>query len=362
MKVTVVLLAAVLAFTASGAPLERNARRATTADLAGSHPHLEARSYEYYAAAKMSERAVYTDIHKRQDSAGLKSIVSKYLKDHQTPQIIIDLIQTAPDDVLGKIMALPPDKLQAVVEQLRAGHIPNIEGITPKQLVVSFLQNLGLPAQTMGMISDAPDTLFNSITKLPLDQLAGVIEQLKHGVIPNIPGVYQAPAQPGLGVQNAMAQVPGAMPDAPTATSAPAVAAPAATEAPTAGSAEESGEQSSDGPIFGQEAPAALARRQSEQASTPPASNPAPPSSGSRPQFPANGAALKADILETMKAQGAPADLQTFVSGVSGDVFDKLRDLESKVGGDAGKPFNKDIASQLDNAYRQLFSGKKPTF
>ncbi|KAF3920458.1 hypothetical protein ABW20_dc0105602 [Dactylellina cionopaga] len=341
MKVSFVLLAAVLAFTASAAPLDRRSRPATTADLANVDAAPAVGSPVY---AREATPEVYVELSKRQDSNALKNLVVNYLQQNKTPQIIIDLIKTAPDAVVAKIMKLPPKDLQTVVDQLKSGKIPTIPGITPKELVVGFLTPLNIPATTMGYIKDAPDSMFERITNLPLAQLEAVINDLKGGRIPTIAGVTDG--LPGVGATTPGASAPA--PIAPVAStpvvtppvvSAPAPIAPiASAAAPIApiAVAQPSGDSGLASPARPKAKRQAATTPITPAAGTNPvgtAPNPNAQAAAPAVDFPTSGAQFQQLMVSDMTNGGADPKQIAFIKTVPTATFDKILALEKQAGG-----------------------------
>ncbi|KAF3311960.1 hypothetical protein TWF173_007632 [Orbilia oligospora] len=363
MKFSAILAAAVLAFVASGAPLERNARRATTADLARADgpvgivgaPILVARSNPLVAY-----------LHKRQDSQGLKKLVINYLTQKKAPARIIQFVETAPDQLVGRIMQLPPQDMQNVVGALEEGRIPSIPGIPPKELVLSFLQPLGIPADTMSKITNAPDTVFNNITKLPLKDLDAVIISLQGGVIPNIPGVTDGiagvdPNAPAIGTVPAAGTVPVATQPVANVPVRQSFGAPAGRKVkrefgrPDASLKVRQVQQlppTGQVPTTGQ-----LPTGQIPAGQVPTGQIP----TTEVPPLPATGAELKTLTIQDMTQGGAPPQLIEFVKTVPDATFDALRALELTVGGQNGQPLNQAVVAQLNEYWGQLYNGQMPT-
>ncbi|KAJ6259628.1 hypothetical protein Dda_5266 [Drechslerella dactyloides] len=132
---------------------------------------------------------------RQQTPNSLKDLVISFLQPLGIPQQMLDLIKNAPDSVVQQIMKLPADQLQNVINQLKEGKIPTVPGIKPKDLVMQFIGTLNIPANVVQQIQGLPDSVFEQIQQLPFSQLQQVISELQQGRIPNIPGV-SAPAPP----------------------------------------------------------------------------------------------------------------------------------------------------------------------
>ncbi|KAK6511717.1 hypothetical protein TWF481_000623 [Arthrobotrys musiformis] len=354
MKVSAILVAAVLAFVASGAPIaDRNARRATTADLAHAGP-VGVVGAPVLVARHNNPLVEY--LHKRQDSGGLKKLVTNYLVQKQAPKRIIDFVETADDALVARIMQLPPNDMQNVVGALEEGKIPTIPGIPPKELVLSFLEPLGIPADTMTKIRNAPDATFDNITKLPLSQLDTVIIQLQAGKIPNIPGVTDG--------------IPGVDPNAPAVGTIPSAGTVGTVPQQQTQPIQTTPQVGGSVPVrqnfaVGKKVKREFGRKEARQVQQLPTTGTVPTTgqlpAGSVPPLPATGAELKAYTIQDMTQGGAPAQLIQFVQTVPDATFDALRALELQVGGQNGQPLNQQIAAQLDQYWGQLFNGQMPT-
>ncbi|KAJ6260486.1 DNA-directed RNA polymerase III subunit rpc4 [Drechslerella dactyloides] len=117
-----------------------------------------------------------------------KELILQVLPNLNVPPAMVDLIKAAPDALVQKMVDLPGTQLQGLITQLQQGKIPTIPGISQKELVLQFLPNLGVPPAIVNLIQVAPDSLVQQITSLPADQLQNVINDLKQGKLPNLPG------------------------------------------------------------------------------------------------------------------------------------------------------------------------------
>ncbi|KAF3923446.1 hypothetical protein ABW21_db0207386 [Orbilia brochopaga] len=117
-----------------------------------------------------------------------KELILQVLPNLNVPPAMVDLIKAAPDSLIQKMVDLPGDQLQGLITQLQQGKIPTIPGISQKDLVLQFLPNLGVPPAIVNLIQAAPDSLVQQITSLPADQLQKVISDLKSGKLPQLPG------------------------------------------------------------------------------------------------------------------------------------------------------------------------------
>ncbi|KAK6335104.1 hypothetical protein TWF718_010545 [Orbilia javanica] len=378
MKFSAVIATAILAFVASAAPVDRHSRRATTADLANIGGGAVGSAI---LVARHDPLVAY--LHKRQDTEGLKVLVTNYLVQNDAPPRITEFVQVADPELITHIMALPPTDMEQVVGALKAGRVPTIPGYSSKKLVLSFLDTQNIPAETMATIRELPEESFDKISNLPLSELDAVIVSLQAGKIPYIAGVTdglpgvdpstpigtnptnpQQPGQPGQPGQQPVTppQVGQPVATAPIGT-APVATAPAGNLAPVANGRKVKRE-------FGRP-DASLKARQVQQmpgqlTGQLPAAGQVPttgqlPQQGQMPPLPATGAELKALTIQDMTQGQAPPQLIQFVQTVPDSIFDSLRALELQVGGQNGQPFNQAIAAQLDQYWGQLFNGQMPT-
>ncbi|KAK6360656.1 hypothetical protein TWF730_006791 [Orbilia blumenaviensis] len=105
------------------------------------------------------------------------------------PKDMLELIGAVPDPLLKSMIKQPLGKLKASLDSLKAGKIPELPGVSPKELIMQVLPNLGVPANMVNLIKAAPDEFIGKITSLPGGQLSSTIKELKAGKIPTIPGV-----------------------------------------------------------------------------------------------------------------------------------------------------------------------------
>ncbi|KAK6344342.1 hypothetical protein TWF696_007981 [Orbilia brochopaga] len=127
---------------------------------------------------------------RQQNTNSLKDLVLSFLAPLNIPPVFLQLIKNAPDSVVQQIMTLPPDQLQNVINQLKEGKIPTVPGIKPKDLVMQFLGQLNIPPNVVQQIQGMPDSVFEQIAQLPFSQLQQVIADLQQGKIPTqLPGV-----------------------------------------------------------------------------------------------------------------------------------------------------------------------------
>ncbi|RVD84588.1 uncharacterized protein DFL_006329 [Arthrobotrys flagrans] len=108
------------------------------------------------------------------------------------PKDMLELIGAVPDDMLKKMIKQPLGQLKSSLDSLKAGKIPNLPGVAPKELILQVLPNLGVPDNMVNLIKAAPDSFISKITDLPGGQLSSTIKELKAGKIPTIPGVDKA--------------------------------------------------------------------------------------------------------------------------------------------------------------------------
>ncbi|KAF3933811.1 hypothetical protein ABW20_dc0108455 [Dactylellina cionopaga] len=184
MKVATIVLSVLLVGLSSASPLGRRNSMLEN--------NLVARdSYDDTASANQLYALVHP-VHKRQvptSPEAIRTMVMQFLKPQGVPQAMLDLIQAAPDSVFQGIISQPADKLKGVIADLKAGKIPAVPGQTPKQLIVAFLPGLGVPQSMIELIKSSPDVLVSQITALTIDKLGGVINDLKAGKIPTVPGI-----------------------------------------------------------------------------------------------------------------------------------------------------------------------------
>ncbi|KAK6542722.1 hypothetical protein TWF694_006665 [Orbilia ellipsospora] len=153
----------------------------------------------------------------RQAGSSKETAIS-FLRPAGVPEAMLTIIRAGPDALIQQIMGQPPQQLQTTINDLKAGKIPTIPGTTPKNLMLQFLPGLGVPAPMIELVKSTPDAIMSRAATLPVAQLQPIIEQLKQGQIPTIPGV--TPKQlivqtlPGLGVPVATVNMIGGLPDA----------------------------------------------------------------------------------------------------------------------------------------------------
>ncbi|KAK6505155.1 hypothetical protein TWF481_007076 [Arthrobotrys musiformis] len=135
------------------------------------------------------------------------------------PKDMLELIGAVPDPLLKQMIKQPLGQLMSSLDSLKAGKIPTLPGVAPKDLILQVLPNLGVPDNMVNLIKAAPDSFIQKITNLPGGQLSASIKELKQGKIPTIPGVDKAEMiaefLPALGlptlVLNILKATPGAI-------------------------------------------------------------------------------------------------------------------------------------------------------
>ncbi|KAF3903601.1 hypothetical protein AA313_de0203917 [Arthrobotrys entomopaga] len=147
-----------------------------------------------------------------------KDTAISFLRPAGVPEAMLNLIKAGPDALIQQIMGSGPEQLQNTINSLKAGKIPTIPGTTPKNLMLQFLPGLGVPAPMIELVKATPDAIMGRTAQLPVTQLQPIIDQLKQGQIPTIPGVTAkqliVASLPGLGVPAATVSMIGGLPDA----------------------------------------------------------------------------------------------------------------------------------------------------
>ncbi|KAF3922616.1 hypothetical protein AA313_de0208586 [Arthrobotrys entomopaga] len=144
------------------------------------------------AAANMTARIMNAQavefrklIQKRSDS-DVKDTAMSLLQPLGLPDYMMTLLKSVPDELLQKIMSLPPDKLEVIVSDLKAGKFPQVDGIPPKDLIVQVLPGLGAPEATVNMVKGLPDSAIQTLTNLSGAQLQQAVADLKQGKMPAV--------------------------------------------------------------------------------------------------------------------------------------------------------------------------------
>ncbi|KAF3914897.1 hypothetical protein ABW20_dc0107048 [Dactylellina cionopaga] len=147
----------------------------------------------------------------------IKRLAVKAMGTLGVPDDMLQLIAAVPDPLLKKMVMQPLGKLKDSLDSLKAGKIPQVPGVDPKELMLAVLPNMGVSPAMLELVKAAPDSFTQQILNMPGDQLSSTIAQLKQGKIPSIPGVSKKDLilqfLPGLGINPVFIDVLKAAPE-----------------------------------------------------------------------------------------------------------------------------------------------------